>query len=224
MTSVHDHREVFTPSADGPVKFPLAPYQTASSYLDGYAEEMARAAKTIDPAAFDRAAEILLAAYTTGARMFSCGNGGSAAVANHIQCDHVKNVRNETDLAPSVLSLSTNVEILTAIANDLGYENVFVYQLQSQAKPGDVLMAVSSSGRSPNIVHALRWARENGLGTIALTGFEGGPARTIADAAIHVDCRNYGIIEDLHQAVMHALAQHIRQSRMSAEAISANVF
>jgi|HubBroStandDraft_6_1064221.scaffolds.fasta_scaffold10166_5 phosphoheptose isomerase len=224
MTTVHDHRKAFTPSADGTVKFPLAPYRSASSYFDGYAEEMARAAKTIEPAAFDRAAEILVGAYTTGARMFSCGNGGSAAIANHIQCDHLKNVRNTTDLAPSVLSLSTNVEILTAIANDLGYENVFVYQLQSQAKPGDVLMAVSSSGRSPNIVQALSWARENSLHTIALTGFEGGAARTVADAAIHVDCRNYGIIEDLHQSIMHALAQYVRQSRMSAEAISANVF
>lgn len=224
MSSVYDVRETFTPAADGPVKFPVVPYAIGSSFFDGYAEEMARAAKTIDPAAFDRAAEILLEAYAAGARMFSCGNGGSAAIANHIQCDHVKNVRNGTDLAPSVLSLSTNVELLTAIANDMGYDNVFVYQLQSQARPGDVLMAVSSSGRSPNIVRALTWAREQGLRTIALTGFEGGAARTVAEAAIHVDCRNYGVIEDLHQSVMHALAQYVRQSRMSAEAVSANVF
>ena len=109
--------------------------------------------------------------------MFSCGNGGSAAIANHAQCDHVKGVRTTTDLAPRVLSLSTNVELLTAIANDIGYENVFVYQLQSQSGPGDVLMAVSSSGRSPNIVRALTWARDNGLRTIAVTGFDGGAAR-----------------------------------------------
>jgi D-sedoheptulose 7-phosphate isomerase/D-glycero-D-manno-heptose 1,7-bisphosphate phosphatase len=123
-----------------------------------------------------------------------------------------------------VASLSTNVELLSAIANDMGYENVFEYQLQSQARPGDVLVAVSSSGRSPNIVRALTWARENGLGTIALTGFSGGAARTVAEAAIHVDSTNYGIVEDLHQAIMHALAQYIRQSRMTSEAISANVF
>ena len=93
-----------------------------------------------------------------------------------LQCDHVKGVRTGTDLAPQVLSLSTNVELLTAIANDLGYENVFAYQLQSQARPGDVLMAVSSSGRSPNIVRALTWARDHGLRTIAITGFDGGGA------------------------------------------------
>ena len=177
--------------------------------------------RRIEPAALDRAAAILLEAYTSGAAVFSCGNGGSASIANHLQCDHVKGVRTTTDLAPRVVSLSTNVELLTAIANDMGYEDVFVYQLQSQSAPGDVLIAVSSSGRSPNIVRALTWARDHGLRTIALTGFDGGAARTVAEVTIHVDGANYGIVEDLHQAIMHALAQYIRQSRMTADAISA---
>ena len=206
------------------VKFPVAPYASAGSYFDAYTEEMTRAAKTIEAAAFGQAAAILIAAYERGSRMFSCGNGGSASIANHMQCDHVKGIRTATDLAPQVLSLSTNVELLTAIANDLGYENVFVHQLQSQAWPGDVLVAVSSSGRSPNIVHALTWARDNGLRTIAITGFGGGAARTTAEVAIHVDSTNYGVIEDLHQSVMHALAQYIRHARMTAEQISTTVF
>jgi phosphoheptose isomerase len=208
----------------GPVKFPLAPYASAGSYFDAYAEEMARAAKTVDPEAFDRAAAILTEAYERGARMFSCGNGGSASVANHMQCDHVKGIRTGSDLAPQVLSLSTNVELLTAIGNDLGYEHVFAYQLQSQARPGDVLVAVSSSGRSPNIVGAIAWARDHGLRTIAITGFGGGQARATAEVAIHVDSTNYGVVEDLHQSVMHALAQYIKQSRMTADVISTTVF
>jgi phosphoheptose isomerase len=206
------------------VKFPITPYNGAASYFGAYAEEIAKAGKTIEPAAFDRAAAILLEAYTCGARLFSCGNGGSASIANHMQCDHVKGVRTATDLAPCVLSLSTNVELLTAIANDMGYENVFVYQLESQSHPGDVLIAVSSSGRSPNIVRALTWAREHDLRTIAITGFDGGAAKTVAEVAVHVESTNYGVVEDLHQAIMHALAQYIRQSRMSAEAISSTVF
>jgi phosphoheptose isomerase len=206
------------------MKFPASPYPNAASYLDGYAEEIARACKTIEPSPFEHAAAILLDAYTRDARMFSCGNGGSASIANHMQCDHVKGIRTATDLTPQVLSLSTNVELLTAIANDLGYENVFVHQLQSQARPGDVLIAVSSSGRSPNIVRALTWARENGLRTIAITGFDGGAARAVAEVSIHVDCTNYGVVEDLHQAIMHALAQYLRQSRMTATAISSSVF
>ena len=224
MNSGYDAGPFPGPADIGPVKFPVAPYASAASYFDAYAEEMSRAAKTIESGSLDRAAEVLARAYSRGARMFSCGNGGSAAIANHAQCDHVKNVRTATDLTPQVLSLSTNVELLTAVANDMGYENVFVYQLQSQAEPGDVLLAVSSSGRSPNIVRALTWARDHGLHTIAITGFDGGDARTVAEVSIHVDCTNYGIIEDLHQSVMHALAQYIRQSRMNADAISAAVF
>lgn len=207
-----------------PVKFPMGQYTSAGSYFGEYAKELARASESIDGVAIDRAAELLSHTYSRGARMFSCGNGGSASIANHIQCDHVKGIRNGTGLAPQVLSLSTNVELLTAIANDIGYHDVFVYQLQSQSVPGDALIAVSSSGRSRNIVDALTWARDNGLRTIAITGFDGGPARSAAEVSIHVDSTNYGIIEDLHQAVMHALAQFIRQSQLDADTIRETVF
>lgn len=205
-------------------KFPDARYEGAGAYFAEYAKELARASETIDPGAMERAGNLLAGAYTRGARMFSCGNGGSAAIANHMQCDHLKGIRTGTDLAPQVLSLSANVEVLTAIANDIGYHDVFVYQLQSQARPGDVLIAVSSSGRSRNIVDALTWARDNGLRTIAITGFEGGAARSVAEVAVHVDCTNYGVVEDLHQAVMHALAQYVRHTRMAADTISETVF
>jgi phosphoheptose isomerase len=204
--------------------FPTERYNSGASYFEAYMDEMAQAWKTIDLAEFDRAVTILADGYLRGARVFSCGNGGSASIANHLVCDHTKGVRMKTDLRPRATSLSNNVELLTAIANDLAYEDVFEFQLQSQASPGDVLVAISSSGRSANIVRALTWARGNGLHTIAITGFEGGQARILADAAIHFECTNYGIVEDLHQAVMHALAQYIRQSRMTAETISATVF
>jgi histidinol-phosphate phosphatase family protein len=219
-----DPRPFAPPAGTSQVKFPVMPYRSAASYLAGYVEESIWAASSIEPTALDHAAAILLDAYTRGAGVFSCGNGGSAAISNHLQCDHMKGVRTTTDLAPRVVSLSSNIELLTAIANDLAYEDVFVYQLQSQSRPGDVLVAVSSSGRSPNIVRALRWAREHGLRTIALTGFDGGEARSVAEVTIHVDGANYGIVEDLHQAVMHALAQYIRQSRMSSDAVSSSVF
>jgi phosphoheptose isomerase len=211
-----------TVTRDG--KFPAAAYQAAGSYFGDYARELATAAATVAPSAMDRAASILLDAYTRGARVFSCGNGGSAAIANHMQCDQVKGLRTGTDLVPRFASLSSNVEVLTAIANDLSYEDVFTYQLQGQSEPGDVLVAVSSSGRSPNIVRALTWARDNGLATIALTGFAGGSARTVADVAVHVGSTNYGVVEDLHQAITHALAQYLRQSRMSPDTITSTVF
>jgi D-sedoheptulose 7-phosphate isomerase/D-glycero-D-manno-heptose 1,7-bisphosphate phosphatase len=206
------------------VSFPVVPYDTAASFTTGYLAELARAAGTIDPYTLDRATKILLDAYKIGRLTFSCGNGGSAAVANHLQCDHLKGVRNGTDLRSRVVSLCSNVELLTAIANDIGYHDSFVFQLRAQSEPGDVLIAVSSSGRSTNIIRALQWGRDNGLRTIALTGFDGGEARELAEVAVHVDSTNYGIVEDLHQSIMHAMAQYIRQTRMSADAIASSTF
>jgi phosphoheptose isomerase len=170
MSALHDLPTLTPAAGTDPPKFPDSPYKNAARYFSAYAEETARAASSVEEAGLARAAAILLDAYTSGATVFSCGNGGSAAIANHLQCDHMKGVRTATDLAPRVTSLSVNIELLTAIANDLTYADVFAYQLQSQSRPGDALIAVSSSGRSANIVRALEWARGHGLRTIALTG------------------------------------------------------
>jgi D-sedoheptulose 7-phosphate isomerase/D-glycero-D-manno-heptose 1,7-bisphosphate phosphatase len=205
-------------------KFPSIGYPTAGDFCGSYFEEASRAANTIDGTAIELAAELLVEAYENGHTVFSCGNGGSASIANHLQCDHLKGVRTGTDLTPRVVSLSSNIELITAISNDIGYDEIFSYQLASQAVAGDVLIAISSSGRSPNIVRALDWATENGIRTIALTGFTGGDARLLAEASVHVDCRNYGVIEDIHQAAMHAMAQFIRQSRMTPRAIATSTF
>ncbi|HEY2641274.1 MAG TPA: SIS domain-containing protein [Streptosporangiaceae bacterium] len=199
-------------------------FPDAAAYFRAYGYETIRAANSVRLDGIEGAARLLLQAYTRHALVFSCGNGGSAAIANHLQCDHLKGIRTSTTLAPRVVSLSSNVELLTAIANDMSYDEIFTYQLQSQSRAGDVLIAVSSSGRSANIVRALRWAAAHNVKTIALTGFDGGDAREMADVNIHVDAANYGVIEDIHQAVMHALAQYIRQSQMTTEAIEASVF
>lgn len=224
MSAVDEFEPVERSERIRPMTFPEARFTHAGSFFDAYADEVARAAKSVQGSALENAAEVMLHAYERGARVFSCGNGGSAAIANHLQCDHMKAVSASTGLTPRVISLSTNVELLTAIANDTAYENVFVHQLQWHAVQGDVLIAISSSGRSANIVNAVSWARDHGLATIALTGFDGGDARKLAQVSVHVDAANYGIIEDLHQAVMHALAQYIRQSRMPPDVIPAHVF
>lgn len=206
------------------LSFPARQYQDAGEFGGDYAAELADAIGSIDQARIAAAADALDGAYQRDAAVFACGNGGSASIANHLQCDHIKGVRNGTDLTTRVFSLSTNIELFSAIANDLSYDMVFEYQLQSLARAGDVLLVVSSSGRSPNIVRALRWANAHGMRTIALTGFSGGAARELAEIPVHVDSDNYGIIEDTHQACMHLLAQYVRQSRMSADAVAAQTF
>jgi D-sedoheptulose 7-phosphate isomerase/D-glycero-D-manno-heptose 1,7-bisphosphate phosphatase len=204
--------------------FPARQYPDGSSFGSAYAGELAKAFGTIDMTHVARAAEMLNEAYERDASVFACGNGGSASIANHLQCDHVKGVRNGTDLTTRVFSLSTNMELFSAIANDIGYDAVFEYQLQSMARPGDVLIAVSSSGRSSNIVRVLEWANGHGMHTVALTGFSGGAARELASVSVHVRSDNYGIIEDAHQACMHLLAQYVRQSRMTSDDVTANLF
>jgi D-sedoheptulose 7-phosphate isomerase/D-glycero-D-manno-heptose 1,7-bisphosphate phosphatase len=224
MNTIDNIGALTAPAKHYELAFPTEPYISAGSYFEAYAENSAQAGSSIDPVALDKAAAILVAAYSLGATVFACGNGGSAAIANHLQCDHLKGIRTTTDLAPRVVSLSSNIELITAIANDLAYEDIFSYQLQSQSAAGDVLISISSSGSSPNILRALTWARDHDLRTIALTGFSGGEAMTIADVAIHVNGANYGVVEDLHQAVMHALAQYIRQSRIDPDNIPSTVF
>lgn len=204
--------------------FPAYRFDDCDTFGGAYTDELIRTFGSIDLTQISRAAELLNQAYDRDAAVFACGNGGSASIANHLQCDHVKGVRTGTDLATRVFSLSTNVELFSAIANDHGYDLVFEYQLQSLARPGDVLVAVSSSGRSPNIVRALEWAKANGMQTIALTGFSGGPSRELADVSVHIESGNYGIIEDAHQACMHLLAQYVRQSRMTADAVAVHTF
>jgi D,D-heptose 1,7-bisphosphate phosphatase len=216
---VDDHR---LPAARP--SFPAWQYLDAGTFGTAYAGELAAAFGTIDMAHLAKAADVLNDAYGRGASVFACGNGGSASIANHLQCDHVKGVRTGTELTNRVFSLSTNVELFSAIANDIGYESVFEYQLESLARPGDVLIAISSSGRSPNIVRALEWANDHGMQTIALSGFSGGAASEVASVSVHVRSNNYGIVEDAHQACMHLLAQYVRQSRMTPAAVTASTF
>lgn len=224
VPSPADERLDFGISRPVLAKFPTAKTSDASTYCNGYLSESFRALSSMDLNSFGRAAGVLLSAYERGATVFSCGNGGSASIANHLHCDHLKGIRSGTDLVPRVVSLATNIELITAIANDISYEDVFAFQLESLGRTGDVLVAISSSGRSANIRRALSWANDHGIETISLTGFNGGDARRMASVAIHIDSDNYGVVEDAHQSVMHALAQFIRQSRMTSDAVAAETF
>src|SRR5262249_26765492 len=107
--------------------------------------------------------------------------------------------------------------LLTAIGNDVSFAEVFSFQLRILGRPGDGLIAISSSGNSENIVQALRTAKELKMSTIALTGYDGGQAASLADINLHVDSQNYGVAEDGHQSIMHALAQYIRQAHMRSD-------
>jgi phosphoheptose isomerase len=194
--------------------FPDRAYADQADYAQDYFAQFARAAQTVDPGSLTRAGELIADVVRAGGSIFSCGNGGSAAIANHLVCDCLKGTRSDTAIRPRVFSLSTTVELITAIGNDFGYEDVFSFQLESNARPGDLLIAISSSGSSPNIAKALRTARDLGLRSLALVGFAGGEAAELADEALWVQAENYGVVEDVHQSLMHIFAQFLRQANI----------
>lgn len=194
--------------------FPDRVHDNGGAYATRYFELLAAAHKSVDAGAVTAAAQLIVDGAKAGRTIFSCGNGGSAAISNHLVCDCLKGVRSNTSLRPKVHSLSATVELVTAIVNDIGVEQMFSFQLESLASSGDVLVAISSSGASSNIISALETAREMGMKTIAMSGFSGGAASQLADVSLHVKAENYGIVEDTHQSLMHILAQYMRQSNM----------
>ena len=194
--------------------FPEKIYDGAGSYLDAYFDRVRLAQASVSREQIQAAAELIEETVARDGMIFSCGNGGSAAIAGHLACDCLKSVRTDTSLRPRVHSLSATVELMTAIANDIGYQEIFSYQLSSMARPGDILIAITSSGDSPNVVSALAWAKENGMRTIAMTGFKGGRSLELADVKLHVDEHNYGVTEDVHQSLMHVLVQYVRHRRL----------
>lgn len=194
--------------------FPEIKYEKIEEFADDYFEYVARAAASIDRGKLAEAARILDEAYRSGATLYVCGNGGSASIADSFVCDHAKLIQTDTAVVPRVVSLSANVPMMTAIANDISYDDIFVYQLRGQADPGDVLLTVSASGNSENVVRAAEWAGDNGVRVIAFTGFQGGRTAGLATVHLHADGQNYGVVEDIHQSLMHILAQYIRQKHM----------
>ena len=204
--------------------FPESQFLNIGDYANGYFSEVTKAAASVDEEKLGKAAEILTRVYTDGGMLFSCGNGGSAAIANHLVCDHCKLVRTDTNLTSRIVSLSSTIEMITAIGNDISYDEIFAYQLQTLAKPGDALITISSSGDSENIVRAALWAKENDIPVISMTGFTGGRSATIADINLHVAAENYGVVEDTHQSLMHILAQYVRQAHMDVELIPKRKF
>jgi phosphoheptose isomerase len=125
---------------------------------------------------------------------------------------------------PRVNSLNANVQVITAIANDISFDECFVYQLRTLAQAGDILVTISSSGDSENVVRAAQWARENDVDVISMTGFTGGRTGDLANIHLSVKGDNYGVVEDTHQSIMHILAQYLRQDRMDETTIQNRKF
>lgn len=140
-----------------------------------------------------------------GKRIFICGNGGSAATASHFVCDFMKGVSLEQKVKYDFECLNDNTPLMLAIANDIGYEDVFEMPLRAKLHEGDLVIGISGSGNSENVVRAIRYAREHGGRTAALVGYSGGKLLTLADHAVHVKIDNMQIVEDVHMILDHLM-------------------
>ena len=177
--------------------------------LTDYANRVNAGLESVDKEQLQKVFELLDIAYRKRIPVYVCGNGGSLTMSDHFHCDHAKGTHFDALLRPKIEPL-TSGSILTAIANDIGYDDVFSFQLSIKGSAGDILVAISASGNSPNIINAIRKAKELNMETVAFVGFEGGEAAKLADYVLHVKEDNYGIVEDCHQCLMHILAQQIR--------------
>jgi len=177
----------------------------ALPFLERVAAELLR----IDAAEVTALADAVYEAYERGRFVFVCGNGGSGSNASHFCEDVGKGTLRRADYDDDnkkrvrILSLTDNTPYILAWGNDEGFERVFIEQLKNLAGPGDLLVAISGSGNSPNILRAVEWANRNGLDTFGCTGFGGGKLRTLAKQGLHVPLDDMGIVETIHLAAFH---------------------
>jgi D-sedoheptulose 7-phosphate isomerase len=189
--------------------------------IERYWHNLGQVARAMPFGLLESAAEMLLTCYRRGGTVFVLGNGGSAATASHFVCDLAKGTRTDGFPAFRVVSLTDNVPLMTAWANDTSYDRVFAEQLAALVRPGDVLVAISASGNSPNVLAATRVARQLGATTIALTGQSGGRLGRLAQLTIRVPARAIEQVEDAHLAIAHSLCVAIRaRLRASASALA----
>lgn len=179
--------------------------------LADYQSDLARGVSTLDLNALEQAARLLLACQARGGTIFTAGNGGSASTASHLACDLMKGTRAGGKPTFRVVSLADNIAQITAWANDVSYERVFAEQFLAHARAGDLLIAISASGASPNVLAVAEAARGVGAATIAFTGRGGGRLAELADLAVRASSDQIEVVEDLHLVFAHSLCATTRE-------------
>jgi D-sedoheptulose 7-phosphate isomerase len=176
-----------------------------------YIEDLSAVLKAVDVEEIRTAENLIIQTYHNNNRIFVIGNGGSAAASSHWVCDFGKIIVMDKKRF-KVMSLTDNNAWITAIANDLSYEEVFVEQLKNLMSEGDLLIGISASGNSMNIVKAFEYAHSIGAMTMGIIGFSGGKVRELSDHYIYIPSHNYGIVEDIQLAIGHMISQQIKKN------------
>lgn len=186
------------------------------TFVTDYYKSFADAILDFDTGPMAEVMTVLDQVAEAGGTLWCAGNGGSAAIANHAVCDFSKNTYTEAHPPLRVVSLAANIPLLTALGNDISYDAIYSEPLKYYLTEKDALLVVSSSGNSPNVVNACAYANDMGVPTIAFVGFKGGKLKEMARHTVHVDVQNYGIVEDLHQSLIHCLSQYMSEKRRAS--------
>jgi D-sedoheptulose 7-phosphate isomerase len=179
-------------------------------HVVGYVATLRKLLDELPLDAVDSVLGVFEAAYERDAAIFVCGNGGSWATASHWVCDFSKGTNAPQQRRLRMFGLGDNVSMLTAYGNDISYEQVFAEPVKTYVRPGDVVVMLTASGNSPNVLEAARAARELGAITVGLIGFGGGKLASLMDYTITVNCREYGPVEDLHLVLDHIISLYMR--------------
>ena len=181
------------------------------SFPENYKTQLLAAIDTIDLGRVKEIIEIFKQARAAGRHIFVCGNGGSASTASHFACDIVKGASFNRAERFRIMALTDQLPTLTAYANDVSYDAVFVEQLRNFAEPNDVFMGISGSGNSPNVIRAMEYANSIGCKTIALTGRDGGKLGPLAQLNVQIPVPHMGRIEDAHMIVCHMVGYYFME-------------
>ncbi|HJW89805.1 MAG TPA: SIS domain-containing protein [Anaerolineales bacterium] len=194
--------------------------------MDQIRSYIAEVQKTLDNLPLDLIEQVIVTleeARLANHTVFIMGNGGSAATASHFSCDLAKNTRRDGWPNFRVMGLTDNMPVFSALANDDGYENVFSRQLESFVQPGDVVIGISTSGNSPNVVRAIQRAKQAKAITIGFTGFDHGQLGSLVDIDLHVPNCSIEQVEDIHLMLEHLITKSLRDRALSSSSMDAAV-
>ena len=205
------------------IKFPIKKYSKSNEYFADYINIKDLLLKKVDQKILLKIIQMISSTIKKKRYFFSCGNGGSATTAEHLTCDFSKGSCTNTNLNIKVSSLNSNVALMTAIANDISYDDVFSYQLNRFGKANDILLAFSVSGTSKNIIKCAKIAKKKKIKIISFTGFNGGNLKKLSDYNINFSSNNFGIVEDCHLSIVHIISQYIRNINFTGNKKNINV-
>ncbi len=195
--------------------------QNPMKFASGYLKYLSNLLGKLDTSAIMAVIDELKTARENGNMIFIAGNGGSSATASHMANDIALDVmkKSGTDHPFRVLALTDNIPVMTAIGNDDGYDNIFLFQLKILYQPGDKLIVISASGNSPNVVVTAEWVKNQGGTVMGMTGFDGGKLKNICDIFIHVKTPKgeYGPVEDIHMIMDHLIASYLLYNTIEQE-------